>query len=215
LEENKKRPSRGFFIFYCIILFLFAAILIGFSYLSQSRVEKELSDKTQMAEGFASRLELANSKPAWADCMVHAGVSVERLCTLISLLGEKAISHIAAAQLASVARLTEQFLDEIAMKPRIKGRAYAAWLLKRMIISPRWAQQPLNQCYAACAQAFGVSPASVERCLRSAVESVFTQGSLSGIERFFGATIDPERGKPTNRAFLLQAAQQLQLIPLP
>ena len=64
MEENKKKPSRGFFIFYCIILFLFAAILIGFSYLSQSRVEKELSDKTQIAEGFASRLEQANAKNA-------------------------------------------------------------------------------------------------------------------------------------------------------
>lgn len=62
--ENNKKASRGFFIFYCIILFLFAAILIGFSYLSQSRVEKELSDKTQIAEGFASRLEQANAKNA-------------------------------------------------------------------------------------------------------------------------------------------------------
>ena len=59
--ENNKKASRGFFIFYCIILFLFAAILIGFS---QSRVEKELSDKTQIAEGFASRLEQANAKNA-------------------------------------------------------------------------------------------------------------------------------------------------------
>ncbi len=64
MGNDKKTPSRSFFIFYCIVLFLFAAILIGFSYLSQSRVEKELSDKTQIAEGFASRLELANAKNA-------------------------------------------------------------------------------------------------------------------------------------------------------
>ena len=43
------------------------------------------------------------------------------------------------------------------------------------------------------------------------VESVFTQGSMRGIERFFGATVDPDRGKPTNRAFLLQASQQIRL----
>lgn len=59
MENKKKSSSRGFFIFYCIILFLFAAILIGFSYLSQSRVEQE---KTELTEGFTSKLELANAK---------------------------------------------------------------------------------------------------------------------------------------------------------
>lgn len=68
---------------------------------------------------------------------------------------------------------------------------------------------PLCQLYHTCADAFHTTPASVERALRVAVESVFTQGSMQGIERFFGATVDPERGKPTNRAFLIQAAQQL------
>ena len=32
---------------------------------------------------------------------------------------------------------------------------------------------------------------------------------MQGIERFFGATVDPEKGKPTNRAFLVQAASEL------
>ena len=70
----------------------------------------------------------------------------------------------------------------------------------------------MGALYRDCAAAFGVSPASVERCLRVAVESVFTLGSISGIERCFGATVDPERGKPTNRAFLCQAAQRLRLL---
>lgn len=59
MENNKKTSSRGFFIFYCLILFLFSAILIGFSYLSQSRIEQE---KTELTEGFTSKLELANAK---------------------------------------------------------------------------------------------------------------------------------------------------------
>ena len=69
----------------------------------------------------------------------------------------------------------------------------------------------MGELYQACARAFSTTPAAVERCLRVAVESVFTQGSIRGIERFFGATVDPERGKPTHRAFLREAAQQLRL----
>ena len=70
-NQEEKRSSRKFFIFYCIVLFLFAAILITISYLSQARVEneaekirQELTTKTEMAEGFASRLEQANAKNA-------------------------------------------------------------------------------------------------------------------------------------------------------
>ena len=67
----------------------------------------------------------------------------------------------------------------------------------------------MSQWYGQCAKVHHTSAAAVERCLRVAVESVFTQGSLQGIERCFGATVDPEKGKPTNRAFLLKAARLL------
>ena len=152
------------------------------------------------------------SRPVWADCVVNAGLSAERLCTLLKLLGQKPLSMLAAAQRDAAAPIAAQFLDDIGLSPRFKGHAYAAWLLEGMMLSPVWESLPLGQLYRACAQHFGVTAASVERCVRVAVESVFTQGSMQGIERFFGATIDPERGKPTNRAFLLQAAQQLRLL---
>ena len=63
MSENKiKKPSRNFFVFYCIVLFLFAAILVTFSYLSQERVEQQLVDTTEKAKGFESGLEKANVK---------------------------------------------------------------------------------------------------------------------------------------------------------
>lgn len=65
MSENKtNKPKKNFFVFYCIVLFLFAAILITLSYLSQERVEQQLVDTTEKAEGFASRLEQANAKNA-------------------------------------------------------------------------------------------------------------------------------------------------------
>ena len=146
-------------------------------------------------------------QPAWADCTVEAGIETEKLCKLLHILAQKPLPRLAMAQKKLLAVLTRQFLDELSFKKTLKGRAYAAWLLERMIPSTRCPS--LNELYTECAAAYQTTPAAVERCLRVAVEGVFTQGSLTGIERFFGATVDPERGKPTNRAFLLQAAQQL------
>ncbi|MBR5478648.1 MAG: hypothetical protein IKU84_00555 [Clostridia bacterium] len=93
-ENNEKKPSRNFFIFYCVVLFLFAGILITFSYISQERVEQQLVDTTEKAEGFASRLEQANAKNAEFETTI-----VEQ---------KKQIDTLTAQVTASTAKLTEQ-----------------------------------------------------------------------------------------------------------
>ena len=158
---------------------------------------------------FVSPAEWLPCRPEWADCTVEAGTSPAKLCSLIESLAKKPLPNLTAALQTSVVSLTEGFLYELALKKHMKGRVYAAWLLQRMV--PATSAGQLTELYEACARAFAVTPASVERCLRTAVESVFTQGSMTGIERFFGATIDPERGKPTNRAFLAQAVAHLRM----
>lgn len=158
---------------------------------------------------FAAPQEWCEHRPPWADCTVDAGVDLPHLCRLLQVIAKKPLPKLAAAQQKPLAILIEQFLDDLSFKQRMKGRAYAAWLLERIVPSSIAGELALQSLYESCAQAFGTTAAAVERCLRVAVESVFTQGNLNGIERFFGATVDPERGKPTNRAFLMQAAQQL------
>ncbi len=153
--------------------------------------------------------ETCQRRPEWADAAVANGCTTAKLCRLLVFLAKKPLSNLAAAQTPMIHQAVENFLDLITLSTRYKGRAYAGWLLEKLIASPALEQAPVSELYAACAAHFGVTPASLERCLRIAVESVFTQGSMQGIELFFGATVDPERGKPTNRAFLLQAAQQL------
>ena len=153
--------------------------------------------------------EYCPERPDWADAVVESGVSVHRLCSLLLFIAKKPLPQLAAAKFPQIKLAVESFLDQIAMDSRCKGYTYAAWILMRILPSTIAETLPLNALYASCADAFGVRPASVERCLRTAVESVFTQGSIQGIERFFGATVDPEKGKPTNRAFLLQAAGEL------
>ena len=48
----------------------------------------------------------------------------------------------------------------------------------------------------------------MERSLRLCVESVWTSGQLRSLERFFGHSVDPERGKPTNREFIAMLEEE-------
>lgn len=150
-----------------------------------------------------------SARPFWADCAASIGVSSARLCQLLCVLAQKPLPNLAAACLDEINLAVERFLFEIGMDSSLNGCAYTAWMLQRLIPSPAASAMPVGDLYAACARAFGKSAASVERSLRVAVENLFTHGSMTGIERYFGATVDSERGKLTNRAFLLQAAQQL------
>lgn len=158
---------------------------------------------------FAAPPEWCVHHPSWADCTVDAGISILHLCQLLRIIAQKPLPKLAAAQQQTIEDHIDRLLNDLSLSKRMKGRLYAQWLLKRIIPSTPGSTQTLYMLYAECAQVFQTTPSAVERCLRVAVESVFTRGSMKSIERFFGATVDPERGKPTNRAFLMQAAQQL------
>lgn len=144
-----------------------------------------------------------------ADCFAPREATPEKLCRLIEILAKKPLPALAMQSRQRLSEMIQAFLDELSMPHRLKGRAYAAWLLCRLVPSPLGEGLPMGEWYAQCAQVYGTTAAAVERCLRIAVEGVFTQGSMQGIERCFGATVDPEKGKPTNRRFLLEAARLL------
>ncbi len=65
--------------------------------------------------------------------------------------------------------------------------------------------------YPLMARRHGLTPSAVERRLRLAVESTWNHGDYEALERFFGQSVDPDRGKPTNREFLCQLQQRLTL----
>ena len=158
---------------------------------------------------FAAPPEWCSQRPGWADCMVDSSVCSAQLCALLRILSQKPLPAMAAVNRERIAECVHAYLNELGFHPRSKGRACTAWLLEQLVPATEGTTLLLKQLYAVCAQTFNTTPQAVERCVRSAVESAFTRGRLDGINRFFGATVDPERGKPTNRAFLMHSAQQL------
>ncbi len=153
--------------------------------------------------------ELKNSIAV--DCRAPLYSEPQKACALLRVLAKRPVPMLAAAHMKLYEHAAEALLDSIGMSRRLKGYAYAVNLLGRMAASPMLEAQPVVSLYAMCADTYKTTPAAVERCLRVAVEGVFIHGSLSGIEKHFGATVDPERGKPTNRAFLIQAASRIRL----
>ena len=66
--------------------------------------------------------------------------------------------------------------------------------------------------YAPIAQRFGATEAAVERLIRHAVESTIDSVGADGIYGFFGNTIDPTRGKPTNAQRIAMLVQRMRVM---
>lgn len=154
-------------------------------------------------------LLLAETRVSSADCIAPATAGAEQLCRLLLILQKKPLPRLAMQLEQRISTAVVRLLEDLAMPPFLKGRRYAQWLLEQIVPSRLADSIPVGEWYKQCAAVFRTTPAAVERCLRSAVETVFTQGSMQAIERCFGATVDPEKGKPTNRLFLLKAAEHL------
>lgn len=156
-----------------------------------------------------SEPELSKKVRGYVDCFAPLCASVPQMVQLLRILSTRQQPRMSLPTAQLRQKMVRGFLEELGVRQTLKGHAYSAWILERMLPAP-WLDQALTSTlYPACADAFSTTPAGVERCVRLAVEDVFTEGSMEGIERFFGSTIDPERGKPTNRAFLVGAASWL------
>ncbi len=158
---------------------------------------------------FLCQAEIAVHMKPKVDCVSHLLTTPSQLCALLQTLQKKPLPKMEAVHHDLVQARTIDLLDALRLRKSLKGYAYACWLLCHLTCAPLFRQQPISTLYQLCAHAFCTNANAVERCLRVAIESIFTQGSLEHIDHVFGATVDPERGKPTNRAFLWQASEQL------
>ncbi len=95
-----------------------------------------------------------------------------------------------------------KLLIQMNMPAHLSGTDYLACMIPLALSNPQYREQYKFALYPYAAKRFKVSPSSVERCVRHAIETTFSHGKLAAIEGLFGQSYDPEKGKPTNREFI-------------
>lgn len=97
-------------------------------------------------------------------------------------------------------------LRSLDMSPRLSAWQLLPQMAALCAVSPGLLQDVSGCLYPLCAVRHGLSVSCVERRLRLAVESTWSRSDLDALDRLFGQTVDPMRGKPTNREFLARLA---------
>lgn len=102
-----------------------------------------------------------------------------------------------------------KYLLSLGFQPNLKGYYLIADLIMRAQSGE--VVMPLKFFgYVFLSDKYGVSVASVEKDIQNAISSAWLRGNVDALYDEFGETLDEDKGKPTNKQFLLTALERLQ-----
>ena len=121
------------------------------------------------------------------------------------------VPRLALYHLPALNCLARGLLRQLGMREGLGAWRFLPDMAAMITVHPPLMEDLQSRLYPLTARRHGMTPAAVERSLRLAIESTWSGASLGALERFFGHSVDPERGKPTNREFLCRVQERLTL----
>ncbi len=100
------------------------------------------------------------------------------------------------------------YLLKLGFQPNLKGYHLLSRLIQ--LAAEGSGIIPLKYCgYVALAKEFNVGAQSVEKDIQNAISAAWLRGDVSVLYSEFGETLDENKGKPTNKQFVLTALDRL------
>ena len=99
-----------------------------------------------------------------------------------------------------------EILVELGMPSHIMGYRHSVYAIKLAVENPDIIYAITGELYPAVAEHYGTIATRVERTIRHGIECVWERADLEVIEKYFGNTISPTKGKPTNSEFIARMA---------
>lgn len=93
-------------------------------------------------------------------------------------------------------------LREIGVPAHVKGFRSLREAIKILVNNENLVDYVTSDIYPQVAETLGTTPTRVERTIRHAIESAWDRGDLEVLQKWFGNTVSPSRGKPTNSEFI-------------
>ena len=136
-----------------------------------------------------------------------------RLCTA-ETPSEQALAKQTLRQLMEHPQLTardpeflvRQILLELGTPDHLVGHPYVVEAVLMSVENRYYINNVTFGLYPQIAAKFDTTATRVERGIRHLIEVTWLRGDMDTLTRYFGNTIDPDRGKPTNGEFIARLA---------
>jgi len=104
-----------------------------------------------------------------------------------------------------------EIIHEIGIPAHIKGYLYLRDAIAMVVEEIELLGSVTKILYPKIAQKYETTPSRVERAIRHAIEVAWSRNNIETIKKFFGYTINTEKGKPTNSEFIALVADRIRL----
>jgi len=102
-------------------------------------------------------------------------------------------------------------IHEMGVPAHIKGYHYLRDAILMVINEINLLGAVTKELYPMIAQKYQTTSSRVERAIRHAIELAWDRGNVEMMTKYFGYTINLERGKPTNSEFIAMVADKLRV----
>ena len=104
-----------------------------------------------------------------------------------------------------------KIIHQMGVPAHIKGYQYLRDAILMVIEEVNLLGAVTKELYPLITKKYMTTPSRVERAIRHAIELAWDRGNVDMMNRFFGYTINVERGKPTNSEFIAMVADKLRI----
>ncbi|MFZ5591585.1 MAG: sporulation transcription factor Spo0A [Bacillota bacterium] len=102
-------------------------------------------------------------------------------------------------------------IHEMGVPAHIKGYHYLRDAILMVVNQVSLLGAITKELYPSIAEKYKTTPSRVERAIRHAIELAWDRGNVEMMNKYFGYTINLERGKPTNSEFIAMVADKLRI----
>ena len=107
--------------------------------------------------------------------------------------------------------IIRQILLELGAPDHLLGHPYVIQAVMLVIHDQMYINNITFGLYPQLAARFDTTASRVERAIRHLVEVTWSRGDMDVLVRYFGNTVSPEKGKPTNGEFVARLANIVKL----
>ena len=107
--------------------------------------------------------------------------------------------------------LVRQILLDLGAPDHLLGHPYVVEAILLTLEDGMYIHNITFGLYPQLAATFDTTAARVERAIRHLIEVTWTRGDVDVLMRYFGNTVSPDKGKPTNGEFIARLANVVKL----
>ncbi|MGI6449567.1 MAG: sporulation transcription factor Spo0A [Desulfitobacteriia bacterium] len=104
-----------------------------------------------------------------------------------------------------------KMIQQMGVPAHVKGYQYLRDAIICVINDVSLLGAVTKELYPMIAKKYNTTPSRVERAIRHAIELAWDRGNIDFMNKFFGYTINVDRGKPTNSEFIAMVADKLRI----